>query len=154
MTTIKKINGAPFISINGKEQILSKKTSDGFYHLPENESGIKYIMIDLVNFHFQNSDEFELNKENSSARKFGIHNSVEKKIYPKNSEKSSGKKNPNLNDLKEFMNDEEWGIIQKIIETAKIAYDKAHEKKPLTEREKLEKKLEALQKKLNELNGD
>lgn len=61
---------------------IEQKTPDGFYHLPPNPV-CKYIMVDLVDFHLKDKDEFILNAETKSARRYGVKNSVEKKIYPK-----------------------------------------------------------------------
>lgn len=82
---IKKLKNSKFgiaLELGDKVTEITQKTPDGFYHLPENPI-CKYIMVDLVNFHLQDKDEFVLNDETRNARKFGVKNSVEKKTYPK-----------------------------------------------------------------------
>lgn len=82
---IKKLENSKFgigLALGDKVTPIEQKTPDGFYHLPENPV-CKYIMVDLVNFHLKDKDEFILNDETRSARKFGVKNSVEKKTYPK-----------------------------------------------------------------------
>ena len=82
---IKKLENSKYgigLELGDQMTPIEQKTPDGFYHLPPNPV-CKYIMVDLVNFHLKDKDEFILNDETRSARKYGVKNSVEKKIYPK-----------------------------------------------------------------------
>lgn len=82
---IKKLENSKYgigLAIGDNVTEITQKTPDGFYHLPPNPI-CKYIMVDLVNFHLKDKDEFILNDENRSSRRWGVKNSVEKKTYPK-----------------------------------------------------------------------
>lgn len=134
MTTITKTQNGYEMNENGAVTILTEITKDGkSLILPENESGRKFMALSKL----EKNPTLELTSiiRNPSAEP-----------------RQGGKKNPNLADLREYMQEGDWEIIQNVIEAAKKAYAEAHEKKPLTEKEKLQKKLEALQKKLEALN--
>ena len=137
MTTITKTQNGYELNENGTVTILNDITKDGkSLILQENESGRKFMALSK----FKDTDTLELHAINRT---------------PSTEPRQTGKKNPNLDDLHEYMSDEDFQTITKILDTAKKAYDEAHTKKPLTEKEKLQKKLEALQKKLADLTeGD
>lgn len=118
---IKKLENSKFgigLELGDKLTPIEQKTPDGFYHLPENPI-CKYIMVDLVNFHLKDKDEFILNDETRSARKFGVKNSVEKKIYPKGEGQKVRAYKLSLETCEEFLQTDEerdqWNDIMGII---------------------------------------
>lgn len=140
MTTITKSqNGTYIMNENGNETILTlvEKPWGPELQLPDNETGRKYLRVTKA---FEKTDVVELHAITRT---------------PSTEPRQTGKKNPNLEDLREYMSDKDYQTITKILAGATEAYKAAHEKKPLTEKEKLQKKLGALQKKLANLTeGD
>lgn len=137
MTTITKTQNGYELNENGTVTILNDITKDGkSLILPENESGRKFMALSKL-------------EKNPTLELHAITRN------PSTEPRQTGKKNPNLEDLREYMSDKDYQTITKILASATEAYKAAHEKKPLTEKEKLQKKLEALQKKLANLTeGD
>ena len=118
---IKKLENSKFgigLAIGDKITEITQKTPDGFYHLPENPV-CKYIMVDLVNFHLKDKDEFVLNDETRNAKKFGVKNSVEKKTYPKGEGQKVRAYKLSLETCEEFLRTDEekdqWNDIMGII---------------------------------------
>ena len=134
-TIIKNVSGRPFIQVNGVTVPMTKITPDGFYHLPENPEGVKYIMVDLVKYHFTKGDEFVLTKESASARLNGVKNSVEKVKYPSH----QVKKNITLEDIKGYLDPETVKVIEEAIEKYKEDTTRV-----LTDKEKIELKIQRL----------
>lgn len=118
---IRKLENSKFgigLAIGDKVTEITQKTPDGFYHLPENPV-CKYIMVDLVNFHLKDKDEFILNDETRNAKKFGVKNSVEKKTYPKGEGQKVRAYKLSLETCEEFLQTDEekdqWNDIMGII---------------------------------------
>ena len=117
MTTIQKINENSYLLIDDDNEIIIDKikmTSDGYLHIPENSSGRKLINKAKI-------DNLEEPYELKPITKDGTHsNPVSKKS------------------LLEYMTEEDRKLYDEIMNRAKIAYEEAHKKTPLTELEKAE----------------
>ena len=136
MTTITKTQNGYEMNENGTVTVLTDITKDGkSLILPENESGRRYMALSKL-------------EKNPAVELTAINRTFS------GEPRQTGKKNPTANDLLDYMDDNDRDTFLAILSKATEAYKAAHEKKPLTEKEKLQKKLEALQKKLAALEGD
>lgn len=117
MTTIQKINENTYRLIDNDNEIIIDKikmTSDGYLHIPENSSGRKLVNKAKI-------DKMEEPYELKPITKDGTHSTPV-------SRKS----------LLEYMTEEDRKLYEEIMNRAKIAYEEAHKKTPLTELEKAE----------------
>lgn len=141
------------LAIGDKTFPITQKTTDGFYHLPENPIR-KYIMVDLVDYHLKDKDSFILNVENSNPKNFGIKNSVEKTKYEKGQSIRLKKDKLSLESCEEFLQTDEeketWnnimGVIRERYEEKLRIQEEEHKKNSGIEKAKsaLQKQLEIL----------
>jgi hypothetical protein len=133
MSKIEKRNGQIILIDNEEEIVIEnlKFTSDGYLKIPQNSTGrtlVKYSKIENLN-----DGEF-----------YELKDKVEK-TFSGTSGKISQKS------LIEYLSDEDRKIYDELMEKAKMAYEKAHEKVELTPIEKAELKVKKAMEQLRKL---
>lgn len=136
MTTITKTQNGYELNENGTVTILNDITKDGkSLILPENESGRKYLALSK----FKNGDTLELHAINRNPSAEPRQTNQFKKLYMA------------LELISKYIPQSMYDDITEQIQEDEEKFKVEHIKKPLTEKEKIQKKIEALQKKLDNL---
>lgn len=134
MVKIEKINDQIVVNDNGNIIHINslKFTSDGYLKIPENSSNrtlVKYSKIENLG-----DGEF-----------YELKDKVEKIFSGENHGKISQKS------LIEYLTEEEKSIYNELMENAKKRHEEDHKKVPLSQEEKLRRRIEKAQKELEEL---
>lgn len=129
-TTIERRNGNYILTDNGVESTITSITKDGkSLILPENASGRKFFAL-------------------SKFEKSEIHDLCAINRDP-NAERPTSRKS-----LLDYMTPEDKELYDAIMERCKKAREEANKKEPLTEEQKLRRKLEKLQAQLAALQNE